>query len=131
MVGARARGLQLVQAIAELDVEIGLVEVAREIVQPFREIRPLGLVEIVRVAGLRDGVLHPLAELIVGHESSARAEDIECRIHASHACEIVEAGDQFAPREVARSAEDDKEAGVALLGRLEGDALDRVGFNDG
>ncbi len=98
------------EPLAEFGVALRVLDVRGEELEPGGERAPDLLVHGLRLGELDDRGLHLLAELFVGHRRAPEADDGELGREQALLHEPVERRDEFAPREVARRAEDDDRA---------------------
>src|SRR5439155_8200221 len=101
--------VELVQQGPEAILAALVREIGGEVMRPFGQPVPDLLLEVVP-AELADGVLHPLAELVVGPIRARDADDGEALRQEVPAGERVQRREDLAAREIAGGAEDDEDA---------------------
>src|ERR1700730_6138785 len=129
MVWARTIPLHLLQANAQLRVELRIVDVTYHVVQPRLKVCPSRLAEVACVFRLGGGLAGLLAKRCRTHRCTADPENFELTVHASHTRQVVEARDQLPLGQIARSPKDNQDTRISgwqrfLRQLLEGTGLD-------
>src|SRR6202051_2559285 len=104
MVWARTILLHRLQANPQLRIEVRIVDVTHQVVQPRLKVFPPRLTEVARVFRLGSCLPTLLAKFFRTHRSAADPENFELRVHAALTCEVIQLGDQLPFRQLARSS---------------------------
>src|ERR1039457_7135596 len=95
-------------------IEIRMVSIADEVVQPLGEVGPAALAVVARVFRLCRAFVHPLAKLIVRELSSTDAQNVKSGVGAANARQVIQRWNQLTLSQVSRATEDHQEAGACL-----------------
>ena len=127
-----ALGVDLLQALGQAGVALGIAELAAVVVDALGEALP-ELVLDVLAGELAGGFLELGAELLIGLFPAGEADDGEGRGQIAIGGQVIKRGDELAVGEIARGAEDDDGARLrhAPAGKAFAQGIYRVLFSSG